>query len=72
MARPLTNDEKRQLEALIDSAGVTQLAFTIAEILTEKAEHLALVWQDHRSAAIYTEVATRAESFGRYAQERVV
>jgi RES domain-containing protein len=44
--RDLTQQEKDQIEALIDCCGLSSVLMALSEICGEKAEHIAHNWQD--------------------------
>jgi hypothetical protein len=44
--RDLNQQEKDQIEALIDSCGLSSVLMALSEICGEKAEHIATNWQD--------------------------
>jgi hypothetical protein len=44
--RDLDQQEKNQIEALIDSCGLSSVLMALSEICGEKAEHIATNWQD--------------------------
>ena len=46
----LSTTELVKLEALIDHYGIAQLLIAISEICGEKAEHIAVNWQDTKLA----------------------
>jgi hypothetical protein len=46
MGRDLDKDERERIESYIDAAGIDAVLMAIAEICDDKADHIAVNWQD--------------------------
>ncbi len=51
----MNDDEKVELEKLVDRVTLSQLLATLSEICHEKAEHLEENWQDYGAAEEWIE-----------------
>lgn len=60
--RPLSPEQARALEALIDGATLADVIDTLATIAREKAEHIRQNWQDAATARVWDHAARRIET----------
>jgi hypothetical protein len=42
-----------ELEKLVDTYGIREVMYTLANVCTEKADHLATNWQDNTAAKVW-------------------
>lgn len=56
------NTIKEQMEAYVDSESLTGLLAALIEICHEKAEHIAVNWQDRELSSVWTRVGRRLSS----------
>lgn len=59
MSRPLTDDSRAALEALVDSHGLAEVLNGLAQVCSEKADRLRSNWQDNAGARLWEKAATR-------------
>jgi rRNA-processing protein FCF1 len=59
MTVPITETVKIELENLVDAHGLTAILETLAEIASEKAVHIAVNWQDQKTAVLWERAASR-------------
>lgn len=62
MPRYLSQEQKDQLEALVDSASLSAVLVALAEVAAEKAEHLRSNWQDAVSARTWDAASRKVDS----------
>jgi len=58
------------LESLVDAKGMTTVLETLAQIASEKADHIATNWQDTGLAKEWDRLAARLVNDGYYCQKR--
>lgn len=63
------SEAMRLLEAMIDKAGVGNLAYAVAKICSGKAEHVAANWQDTAQAKLWLHNARQFEAVAHKTRE---
>lgn len=56
---PYTRAERDELEALLDKMGVADLFGALAEIASEKSDHVMEAWQDRELARRWARLSTK-------------
>ena len=57
----LTPEQKLALEGMVDSTDVSAVVEVLADICSEKAQHIIEAWQDRASAAVWSKAALRLQ-----------
>lgn len=65
MSNTLTNEQRVELEILVDRADLAGVLDALATICQEKSEHVATVWQDKPLARTWQKAAAKLERFVR-------
>ena len=69
--KALTETVKIELENMVDAYGFTAVLESLAEIAGEKADHIAINWQDQKTAVQWNRVALAVLACAGTAHERL-
>lgn len=60
----MTDEERRELEAMIDRRGLSEILYALSDICSEKADHILSSYNDRSLSARWAASATRIQLAG--------